>query len=66
MAELTKPAKLGEPHAAPTYRLDESFEWNAQNGRNFSGDFPALPKSAAKDLFGCAVNSRSGSPPASA
>ncbi|HUC51498.1 MAG TPA: hypothetical protein VMA30_19115 [Xanthobacteraceae bacterium] len=60
MAEPTKPAKLSEPHAAPTYRLDKSFEWNAQSGPNFSGDFPALPKSAAKDFFGYAVNSRFG------
>jgi dihydroorotate dehydrogenase len=44
----------------PTYRLDKSFEWNAQNGPHFSGNFPVLPPSAPKDFFGHAVNSRFG------
>jgi dihydroorotate dehydrogenase len=44
----------------PTYRLDQSFEWNAQNGPHFSGDYPDLPPAVPKDFFGYPVNSRFG------
>jgi dihydroorotate dehydrogenase len=53
-------AELTRQHVAPTYRIDKSFEWNAQNGPNFSGDYPALPRPQPKDFFGYAVNSRFG------
>jgi dihydroorotate dehydrogenase len=44
----------------PTYRIDQSFEWNAQHGPSFAGPYPDLPETPLKDFFGLPVKSRFG------
>jgi dihydroorotate dehydrogenase len=46
----------------PTYRVDRSFEWNYANGPEFSGPWPAIRDTPAKDFFGRPVRSRFGVP----
>jgi dihydroorotate dehydrogenase len=56
---------LARPLAAaprPTYRTDRSFEWNHANGPDFTGPWPAVPETPAKEFFGLAVRSRFGVP----
>ncbi|MFT8243242.1 hypothetical protein [Roseomonas sp. BN140053] len=59
-------AALGERPAAalrpalPTYRLDRSFEWNAENGPRFEGPFPPVPDTPEKRFLGLPVRSRFG------
>jgi len=44
----------------PTYRIDQSFEWNAQHGPSFAGPYPDVPETPLKDFFGLPVKSRFG------
>jgi dihydroorotate dehydrogenase (NAD+) catalytic subunit len=44
----------------PTYRIDRSFEWNAEHGPDFAGPFPAVPATPMTELFGIPVRSRFG------
>lgn len=44
----------------PTYRIDRSFEWNAANGPDFDGPWPAVPETPLKDFLGLKVRSRIG------
>ena len=44
----------------PTYRIDQSFEWNAQHGPSFAGPYPHVPETPLKDFFGLPVKSRFG------
>ncbi len=44
----------------PTYRIDQSFEWNAQHGPTFAGPYPDVPDTPLKDFFGLPVKSRFG------
>ena len=46
----------------PTYRIDQSFEWNAANGPDYAGPWPAVPETALKDFLGLKVRSRLGVP----
>lgn len=46
----------------PTYRVDRSFEWNAANGPDYAGPWPAVPETALKDFLGLKVRSRFGVP----
>lgn len=48
------------PAAQSTYRIDQSFEWNAEHGPRFDGPYPAVPVTPVKDFFGLQVNSRFG------
>jgi dihydroorotate dehydrogenase len=43
-----------------TYRTDQSYEWNYQNGPIFDGSFPAVPATPLKQFFGLPVASRLG------
>src|SRR3974390_1927348 len=44
----------------PTYRIDQSFEWNAEHGPSFAGPYPDLPETPLKDFFGLKVKSQFG------
>ncbi|MGE5147885.1 MAG: hypothetical protein ACM3N5_14120 [Candidatus Eiseniibacteriota bacterium] len=44
----------------PTYRIDQSFEWNAANGPDYQGPWPAVPETALKEFLGLKVRSRLG------
>jgi hypothetical protein len=44
----------------PTYRIDQSFEWNAEHGPSFAGPYPDVPETPLKDFFGLPVKSRFG------
>jgi dihydroorotate dehydrogenase len=44
----------------PTYRIDRSFEWNAANGPDYRGPWPAVPETPLKDFLGLEVRSRFG------
>jgi dihydroorotate dehydrogenase len=44
----------------PTYRIEQSFEWNAQHGPAFAGPYPEVPDTPLKDFFGLPVKSRFG------
>jgi dihydroorotate dehydrogenase len=44
----------------PTYRIDQSFEWNLQHGPSFVGPYPDVPETPLKDFFGLPVKSRFG------
>jgi dihydroorotate dehydrogenase len=41
----------------PTYRIDRSFEWNAEHGPDFTGPFPAVPETPMTEFFGTPVRS---------
>jgi dihydroorotate dehydrogenase len=56
--ELDLEAKL--PTVEPTYRIDQTFEWNFANGPNFDGPWPQVPRTPVKDFFGIPVGSRFG------
>ena len=43
-----------------TYRLDQTYDWNFQNGPEYDGAFPPVPATSQKDFFGIPVNSRLG------
>ena len=43
-----------------TYRLDQTYDWNFQNGPEYDGAFPPVPATPQKDFFGIPVNSRLG------
>jgi dihydroorotate dehydrogenase len=43
-----------------TYRIDQSFEWNAEHGPTFAGPYPDVPETPLKDFFGLPVKSRFG------
>jgi dihydroorotate dehydrogenase (NAD+) catalytic subunit len=47
-------------HYRPTYRIDRSFEWNAEHGPDFAGSFPAVPATPLTEFFGIPVRSRFG------
>ena len=56
-------AKSGRPASSilrPTYRIDRSFEWNAANGPDYAGPWPAVPETSLKDFLGLKVRSRLG------
>jgi dihydroorotate dehydrogenase len=44
----------------PTYRIDKSFEWNAEHGPTFARPYPNIPETPLKDFFGLKVKSRFG------
>src|SRR6476646_7617597 len=44
----------------PTYRIDQSFEWNAKHGPTFAAPYPEVPETPLKDFFGLPVKSRFG------
>ena len=48
------------PTVEPTYRIDQTFEWNFTYGPNFNGPWPPVPRTAMKDFFGISVASRFG------
>jgi dihydroorotate dehydrogenase (NAD+) catalytic subunit len=48
------------PSVAPTYRIDQNFEWNFANGPRFDAPLPPVPQTALKDFFGIPVRSRFG------
>lgn len=48
------------PLKTPVYRLDRTWEQNAAEGPAFSGAFPDVPATPAKDFFGISVASRIG------
>jgi dihydroorotate dehydrogenase len=48
------------PVATPLYRMDRSFEENAQAGPDFNGPYPAVPVTPPKEFFGHPVASRVG------
>ena len=56
---LVLDAKL-RPTPQPTYRIDQSFEWNFANGPFFDAPLPQVPQTPRKDFFGLPVNSRFG------
>lgn len=45
---------------APTYRFDQSFEWNYDHGPAFNAAWPQLPVTPMKAFFGYPVRSRFG------
>ena len=48
------------PAVEPTYRIDQTFEWNFANGPRFDGPWPPVPATPLKDFFGIPVASRFG------
>lgn len=44
----------------PTYRFDQSFEWNYDHGPEFAGPWPQVPVTPMKSFFGYPVRSRFG------
>jgi dihydroorotate dehydrogenase len=59
---MTIDALLARPATArqPTYRIDRSFEWNAEHGPDFTGPFPTVPATPMTEFFGIPVRSRFG------
>jgi dihydroorotate dehydrogenase (NAD+) catalytic subunit len=60
IAAVDAPSRLPDPLRQPVYRIDRSFEWNAEHGPCFDGPLPALPEPALTEFFGLPVRSRFG------
>ncbi len=53
-------ASLDPAPVRPTYRFDQSFEWNYDHGPDFNGPWPQVPVTPMKSFFGYPVRSRFG------
>jgi dihydroorotate dehydrogenase (NAD+) catalytic subunit len=65
IAAVDVPSRLPDPLRQPVYRIDRSFEWNAEHGPCFDGPFPALPEPPMPEppmteFFGLPAHSRFG------
>ena len=46
----------------PTYQFDQTYQWNYENGPDFSGDFPDIYQHQSYSLLGFSLNSPVGIP----
>jgi dihydroorotate dehydrogenase (NAD+) catalytic subunit len=61
VAAIDRSSRLPDPMREPIYRIDRSFEWNAEHGPNFAGPWPPLAAALPlTEFFGVPVRSRFG------
>src|ERR1700733_3463630 len=61
VAAIDRSSRLPDPVREPVYRIDRSFEWNAEHGPNFVGPWPSRAATqASTEFFGVPVRSRFG------